>query len=158
MPPSSCKTSHKISSISRNADESLELTFTNGITATVDALIGGDGVHSIVRQHVLSQYPNEVSPFFSKQYLYVTMAPMEKGKEKMEEWFPSMPIQYAWCGDQAFLMHDPANGGQTLQIMAAVQTDETWGDDQWTKEKTEKDLRRDMESFRGLGKVCADVR
>ncbi|KAK4495204.1 hypothetical protein PRZ48_013531 [Zasmidium cellare] len=157
VPQESCKTSHKLASISEQEDGSLDLSFTNGTTTTVDAVIGGDGVHSIVRKHVLQDHLDQVDPFFSKQYFYVTMAPMENAKEKMGDWFPELPIQYAWCGEQGFLMHDPANSGQTLQVLAAVQTDDVWGPDQWTKEKDLEDMRKDLEPFQELGRVCGDL-
>lgn len=157
MPPSACKTSHKIASIQRREDGSLDLSFTNGTTASVDAVIGGDGVHSTVRKHVLEDHPDEVNPFFSGQYFYVTMAPIAEAKAKMGECFPNRAIQYAWCGDQAFLMHDPANSGQTLQVLAAVRTNEKWESDQWTKEKSLAQMREDLQPFGELGKVAGDV-
>ncbi|KAF2160181.1 hypothetical protein M409DRAFT_60102 [Zasmidium cellare ATCC 36951] len=157
VPPSACKTSHKLASIARQDDGTLDLSFTDGTTTSVDVVIGGDGVHSTVRKHVLEDFPDQIEPFFSKQYFYVTMAPMEKAKEKMRDWFPKLPIQYAWCGDQGFLMHDPANSGETLQVLAAVRTDETWGSDQWTKEKSLEQMRKDLEPFRELGKACGDL-
>lgn len=120
-------------------------------------MIGGDGVHSIVRKYVLDRFPDVVETIFSKQYFYVTMAPVETAKEKMGEWFPALPIQYAWCGDRGFIMHDPANSGQTLQLLAAFTTEETWEKDRWTKDKTEAQMREDLRPFQELGKACADV-
>lgn len=157
VPSSSCKTSHKLNSITRNDDSTLDLVFSNGTTTTADAVIGGDGVHSIVRQHVLSNLPEEMAPFFSKQYYYIIMAPMENARKRMGEWFPEHAVQYGWLGDGKMLMHDPANDMQTMQVMVPIQTDETWEKNLWTKEKSEEEMREDLASFRGIGKACADV-
>lgn len=46
-------TDHEVSSISQHGDGSIRLTFTNGVTDNFDAVIGADGIHSAVRQHVI---------------------------------------------------------------------------------------------------------
>lgn len=129
------------------------LFFEDGTDEQVDLLIGGDGIHSIVRKHVLRNVPGNWDSIFCGQYHYASLVPMAKAKEVLGEEILAAPCQFCWIGQGYFLIHDPCNNGETLQLLAIKNCHgESWSSNQWTKEKTLEELKSDLS---GLGKVGA---
>src|SRR5581483_9785240 len=56
VPDECVRLSHKLTGLDETAD-GVRLTFANGTTATADAVVGADGVHSIVRDILFGQSP-----------------------------------------------------------------------------------------------------
>ena len=68
--------------------------FKDGTTATADAVIGADGVHSTVRAHLLGREP--AKPVFAGSVAYRVLVPMSKAVEKLGEEFAGN--SYFLCG------------------------------------------------------------
>jgi salicylate hydroxylase/6-hydroxynicotinate 3-monooxygenase len=55
VPAGSIRLNHKLDGLDQRAGGSVRMTFTNGETAEADAVIGADGVHSVVREIMLGK-------------------------------------------------------------------------------------------------------
>jgi 6-hydroxynicotinate 3-monooxygenase len=71
VPPAVVRMNHKLAGLDQEADGRVRLTFTNGDTALADAVIGADGVHSVVREFMLG----EERPRFTGRVAYRTVFP-----------------------------------------------------------------------------------
>ena len=80
----------------------VSLQFTDGTTATTDAVIGADGIHSAVRAHLLGE--ESAQPTFAGSTVYRGLIPMERAIEKLGD-------EYAY---NSYMVCGP--GGQLLQI------------------------------------------
>jgi 6-hydroxynicotinate 3-monooxygenase len=71
VPADVIRLNHKLAGLEHSADGSVRLTFTNGDTAAADAVIGADGVHSVVREFMLGKE----QPRFTGRVAYRTVFP-----------------------------------------------------------------------------------
>jgi salicylate hydroxylase len=102
----------------------VELRFADGSTAEADAVVGADGVHSMLRPHVAG----EVRGRFSGTVGYRGLVPIED--------MPSLPdptpLQF-WAGPGRHLLHYAIDGGRTVNFLAVVRVPE-WTKDAWMEE------------------------
>jgi salicylate hydroxylase len=98
-----------------------ELRFADGSSAAADLVVGADGVHSVIRPHVVG----EVRGRFSGTVGYRGLVPVEA--------MPSLPdptpLQF-WAGPQRHLLHYAIDGGRTVNFLAVVRVPE-WTSDTW---------------------------
>ena len=71
VPAEIVRLNHKLAGLDQAADGTVRLTFTNGETAEADAVIGADGVHSVVRAFMLG----EEQPRYTGRVAYRTVFP-----------------------------------------------------------------------------------
>jgi salicylate hydroxylase len=105
-------------------DSGAELQFADGSSATADVVVGADGVHSVMRRHVVG----EVRGRFSGTVGYRGLVPVEA--------MPSLPdptpLQF-WAGPRRHLLHYAIDGGRTINFLAVVRAPE-WTADTWMEE------------------------
>lgn len=147
LPSSSLHANKKLLSIAHNADNNsdgaVELHFEDGTTVHADALIGADGIFSMVRRHVLGAEDPAAQPVAAGWWDCRVLVPLETAKEKLgEQWFGE-PRQYDWIGTDSFILHDILNSGESVQCVACCVDKETSPD-------RKRPLTRDMleSSFR----------
>ena len=63
------------------SDEPVFLKFADGTSATADAVIGADGIHSFVREFLMGK--EEAKPTFSGSIAYRGLVPMDIAIEKL---------------------------------------------------------------------------
>ena len=63
------------------SDEPVFLQFADGTSATADAVIGADGIHSFVREFLMGK--EEAKPTFSGSIAYRGLVPMDIAIEKL---------------------------------------------------------------------------
>lgn len=157
MPASSCVTNKKLARVSEEGS-GVTLFFEDGTEEKVHALIGGDGIHSNVRKHVLRDVPGNWDSIFCKQYSYIALVPMKNALEVLGDKYLKVSCQYCWLGRGNFLIHDPCNNGETLQLIAVARApDETWDPAVWIKEKSLEDLKHDLDGLGETGKGFYEV-
>jgi 6-hydroxynicotinate 3-monooxygenase len=71
VPAGVIRLDHKLAGLEHARDGAVRMTFTNGDTAEADAVIGADGVHSVVRAFMLG----EEAPRFTGRVAYRTVFP-----------------------------------------------------------------------------------
>ena len=76
LPEGTVKFNKRINGISE-VDDAVELSFEDGGTARVSAVIGCDGVKGFTRGYVLEHYPSEIQPVYAQQYAYRAVLPLE---------------------------------------------------------------------------------
>ncbi|KAK4224046.1 hypothetical protein QBC38DRAFT_547968 [Podospora fimiseda] len=118
----------KLESIKENKDGSLSITFKDGTTNQVDAVIGADGIFSSVRNHVLGDAAAEHAASPAGFWDCRVMVPYEKAKTTLGEEYFDQDRQYGWIGDQAFVMHDIAESRTMVQcVISAVEKESPEG-------------------------------
>ncbi|WP_309500438.1 FAD-dependent monooxygenase [Streptomyces shenzhenensis] len=99
----------------------VHLRFADGSRAEADAVIGADGVHSIVRSTVAEPAP----PEYSGLWAFRTIVPAEAVPD-----FARRRAQTLWLGPGRHFVHYPISGGQAVNVFAAAPagdyTDESW--------------------------------
>jgi salicylate hydroxylase len=101
-----------------------ELHFADGSSAAADLVVGADGVHSVIRPHVVGRIPAT----FSGTVGYRGLVPAAE--------IPSLPdatpLQF-WAGAGRHLLHYAIDGGRTVNFLAVVRAPE-WTNDAWMEE------------------------
>lgn len=113
-----------------------EVYFADGTSAAADAVVGADGVHSVIRSHVVG----EVRGRYSGTIGY-------RGLVSVED-LPSLPdptpLQF-WAGPGRHLLHYAIDGGRTINFLAVVRLAE-WTKSAWMEECAASDA---VDAFAG---------
>ena len=87
----------RVDSLEDKHDGPVVIHFKDGTTATADAVIGADGVHSTVRAHLLGK--EAAKPVYAGSVAYRALVPMEKAVEKLGEEFAQNAFFVCGKGD-----------------------------------------------------------
>lgn len=98
----------RVARVDQNED-GVTLTLESGATYQADLLIGADGVHSVVREHLVGNSPAE----YSGMSAFRAMVPAEKAPE-----FAKRPSQTLWIGPDHHLVHYPVSSGKYINLVA----------------------------------------
>jgi len=104
------------------------------LDVAVDAAIGADGIHSLIRDAVAPQAPAS----FSGSCAFRCLVPREHA--------PAMalrPVQTLWLGPGRHFVHYPVSGGRTVNVVAIVPAGD-WRTESWTAEGSIEDLAREF--------------
>jgi salicylate hydroxylase len=88
----------------------------------LDALIGADGIHSVVREAIAG--PG--SPEFTGLAAYRALVPAEEAPE-----FARRPVCSIWLGPHKHFVHYPVSGGASVNLVTANPAGD-WRDESWT--------------------------
>jgi salicylate hydroxylase len=102
----------------------VELAFADGESAEADAVVGADGVHSVIRSHVAG----DVRGRFSGTVGYRGLVPVEN----MPSLPDATPLQF-WAGPGRHLLHYTIDGGTTVNFLAVVRAVE-WTSPAWVED------------------------
>lgn len=111
----------------------ITLSFEDRSETTVDAVIGADGIHSMVRKSVLRDSPSTIDPAFAGFWDMRTMVPVDEAAEHMGKAYfnPLEPKQYGWAGDGTFALHQILDDGMSAACILAVASHDHWDPSQW---------------------------
>lgn len=137
-------------------DDQVTLTFARKIggevRVTADAVVGADGIHSLIRDAVEPQAPAT----FSGSCAFRCLVPREQA--------PAMalrPVQTLWLGPGRHFVHYPVSGGRMVNVVAIVPAGD-WRGESWTDEGSVDDLAREFAGWdarlRQLIGAAADTR
>ena len=120
MPDSIIKTGKRLVSIEElaQAEKAVKVTFEDGEIITVDAVIGADGINSIVRQHIHTDKEAEWIPGFNTRI----MIPMAEARQIFGEAHCSKPIHSAWVGNSILVITDSEDDGEAMQVIVSTFT------------------------------------
>lgn len=121
-------TSCRVESIEQNAD-SVTVTCGNGRTFTGQALVGADGVRSVVR----SQYVND-PPRVTGHVVYRSVIDAKEFPENLKWNAASI-----WVGPNCHLVHYPLRGGKEYNVVVTFHSrgKEEWGVTEGSKEEVQ---------------------
>jgi salicylate hydroxylase len=109
--------------------ESVELRFDDGSTATSDLVIGADGIHSAVRDVLVTDEPR-----FSGQTVYRGLVPAERLARLLGE--PTVSI---WLGPGQHCVWYPISGGRLVSFAATTPAGD-WRGESWSEQGRLADL------------------
>lgn len=73
----------RVQSIEEKKCSGVVLHFKDGTSATADAVIGADGIHSATREYILGERDMAAHPVFAGSVAYRGLVPMDKAVEKL---------------------------------------------------------------------------
>lgn len=118
-------------------DGRVTVTFEDGTQATGDALIGADGVHSVIRTGL---FGGDRSKFLGMM-VWRAVIPMELLPERMKR-----SVAAAWLGPHGHIVHYPLRNGELVNFVATVER-EDWQTKSWSTEGTNAECARDYEGW-----------
>lgn len=120
-------------------DGKVKVEFTDGTTETVDALVGADGIHSVVRTAMLG--PEK--PQFTGVVAYRAVVPTDRLKG-----LPDLDCFTKWWGDrpEVQIVSFPLNQGKDIFIFATTPQPE-WTLESWTAPGEVSELREIYKDF-----------
>ena len=107
------------------------------LQAEVDAAIGADGIHSVVRDFVTAQE----EPRFSGLCAFRCLVPAERAPE-----MALRPVQTLWLGPGRHFVHYPISAGRLINIVAMAPAGD-WRSESWTADGEISDLAREFERW-----------
>lgn len=140
---------HRCVSVVQHEDV-VELTFENGTSVEVDAVVGADGPHSVVRNAVLTPPP---ARYWARAYR--SLVPIEHIPPAQR-----VPARTAWLGPRKIFMRYLVSGGNLLNIVAIVPGRE-WLSESWVTSAQVKDCLSEFEGWdedvRHMISACPEV-
>ncbi|MCS6765419.1 MAG: FAD-dependent monooxygenase [Candidatus Protistobacter heckmanni] len=118
----------------RTEGEEAVLTLENGAELRGAALIGADGVHSVVRRHILG--PDR--PVFTGCVAWRGVIPAHTLPQRLRE-----PIGYNWVGPGAHVIHYPLRRGELVNFVGIVERGD-WQVESWTEKGDVEECLRDF--------------
>ncbi len=122
-------------------DKHIELVLENGKQLQASALIGADGVHSVVREQLFG----DDKPVFTGNVAWRGLVPASKLPETIEAGI------YVGAG-RHFVTYPIRQG--TLINFVAIEESETWSDESWTQKGSVDELRA---AYKGWCKPVSDI-
>lgn len=110
--PEVIRLGHRLASV-QTSDSGVRLQFTNGASEDFDAVVGADGIHSVVRDSV-GQFPK---PVYSG---YIVYRGVVDASLLPDDW---PMISQVWMGDQRHFMCYPLKQRKLFNFVAAVPSD-----------------------------------
>ncbi|MDO9093984.1 MAG: FAD-dependent monooxygenase [Rubrivivax sp.] len=140
LPASQLHLDHRLTA-QRLADDTVELSFSHrsgGSTGAVaDAVIGADGIHSLIRQQVAP----DIDARFSGLCAFRCLVPAERAPA-----LALRPVQSLWLGPGRHLVHYPISSGRLVNIVAIVPAGD-WRTENWTAEGRVSDMQQAFEGW-----------
>jgi salicylate hydroxylase len=125
------------------ADDGVRVWFADGTgtrrMTVADAVIGADGMHSVVRDFVAGARP----AVFLGLCGYRCLVPVEEAPE-----MAARPVQTIWLGPGRHLVHYPVSAGRLVNIAAWVPAGD-WSVESWSAEGSVVDLAEEFADWDG---------
>ena len=102
-----------------------------------DAVIGADGIHSMIREAIAPQ----IDARFSGLCAFRCLVPAEKAPQ-----MALRPVQTLWLGPGRHFVHYPISGGKLVNVVAIVPADD-WRTESWTADGKIEDMKKAFESW-----------
>jgi len=113
---------------------SATLRFADGGSASGDAVVGADGVHSTLRQALFG----DSRPSFTGLVAWRGLIPAERLPERLRR-----PVGVNWMGPGRHIVHYLLRGGALFNFVAVVERDD-WTVESWTERGSAEECARDF--------------
>jgi salicylate hydroxylase len=110
-------------------DDEVRLRFANGSTTTADVVVGADGIHSVIREMLVSDTAR-----YSGQSVFRGLVPADRVESLARD--PKVRI---WLGPGQHFVCYPISGGRSVSFVATTPA-EDWRTESWTTEGRVEDL------------------
>jgi len=138
----------RVMSVTQSADR-VSIETERGMRATGDALIGADGIHSVVRSAVAG--PEE--PRFSGEVVWRALVRRERLTGAAAE---AARYSSIWAGRDRHFLNYPVRGEQLLNLGGFVESDE-WQSESWTEPGKKSDFDRLFARFHSIVREMIDA-
>ncbi len=129
-------TDHKVVELVENG-ESASITCSNGAVYNGDVVVGADGIHSIVREHIVGKNTAR----FTGNLAWRAVIPT---KDLPKDLIP--PSATVWTGDKRHAVTYYLRSGELVNFVGVVEQ-ESWQKESWTERGNPQDLIQDFSSF-----------
>lgn len=135
LQPDAVLTGAAVISVAQDAGGA-EVTLADGRVLRAGAVIGADGVHSVVR----AQLGKAVTPQFTGNMFWRGMVPIDLVPERERN------VAGGWFSHRGTVTVYPVRRGELLNFVGTVQRD-TWGTLSWTEQGTTEECLADFEGW-----------
>lgn len=142
----------RLQSIEDKEGSGVILHFKDGTTATADAVIGADGIHSTTREYILGERDMAVHSVFAGSVAYRGLVPMDKAIEKLGEEYAQNSMLL--CGPGKSILSYPIDLGKILNVVVMDYEHQTWDSDKWIEPATHDELNH---LFTGWGQKAHNL-
>ncbi|KAL4796595.1 mannitol 1-phosphate dehydrogenase [Aspergillus venezuelensis] len=123
------------------------LVFADGETATVDAVVGCDGIKGFTRQVVLDpEYPSEVRAKYANTYVYRQIVSMDTAKDILGEY--ALDAKWYMSKGKGMATY-PISQGKEVNMVVFIRDPNPWAGEQAAREVPREDMLADLEGFDG---------
>jgi salicylate hydroxylase len=122
---------HMLTGLQQDAD-GVDAIFANGRRIRGSALIGADGIHSVVRSTLFGQD----SPRWTGVVAWRGIVPMELLPE-----FALDPTSCTWPGPDHYFVRYPVRAGQLMNYVAFARADVEWRGESWRQHSTVAEVK-----------------
>ncbi|KAF7544844.1 hypothetical protein G7Z17_g9628 [Cylindrodendrum hubeiense] len=149
LPANKVQFGKQIENISEDSQGKKVMKFTDGTSASADAVVGCDGIRSTVRQIIVGASHPSARPTYSHKYAYRGLVPMDKAIEAIGEERAQNACMH--MGPDGHVLTFPVNHGEKLNIVAFRTTPDEWdGGDRLTKSAHRQEALRDFAGYNSL--------
>jgi salicylate hydroxylase len=129
VPESWINLGHRCTAIAEEGDEVVAM-FGNGASVRADALIGADGIHSVIHDSILPPEPAT----FSGLSAYRALVPAESAPKLTRR-----PVTTLWLGPHRHFVHYPVSAGHEINIVSCNPAGD-FAEESWTADGRVEDL------------------
>ncbi|CAF9919798.1 MAG: hypothetical protein ALECFALPRED_001302 [Alectoria fallacina] len=119
----------RVQSIEEKQGSPVVLHFKDGMTATADAVVGADGIHSSTREFILGERDMSVHSVFAGSVAYRGLIPMDKAVEKLGAEYAQNSMFL--CGPGKAILSYPIDLGKILNIVVMDFERPSWESEKW---------------------------
>ena len=151
--PASCVSFNKTLVHIDQSPGGVNLTFEDGSTATHSAVIGCDGIKSIMREIVLGRDHPSLKPVFSDEYAYRALLP----RANVDAIFGHDLLSNGnmFCGQEAYVFLYPVDGGKMINLISVHRArDMEWEEEEWVVPVSKQML---LDDYHGWGSSVREV-
>ncbi|KAK4500147.1 hypothetical protein PRZ48_008333 [Zasmidium cellare] len=147
IPIEKVKFGKRLSKINQH-DDKATLHFADGETVDASVVVGGDGIQSVVRDHILRPlFPEQFEPVYAQSYAYRAVISMKTAKEILGDLTDTAKI---YVGQGRNVVTYRITGGKEFNFLHCVYTDTAWpSKSSMTQEVSHEEMMADFEG-RGI--------
>jgi salicylate hydroxylase len=148
LDPRVIRLGHRLTALEQKADTGVRLTFADGSAAAVDAVVGADGIHSVVRTALFGRE----NPEFTGVVAYRAVVPTDRLD------VPDLGAFTKWWGPdpQTQIVTFPLNRGRDTFVFATTRQDD-WTEESWTAPGDAAELRALYAHFHPEARALLDA-